>query len=171
MALGEYVSVSSQRDSQRALIEKERRDLTEEPEEEFAELAALYEQKGLSPETSRQVAAELTSHDVLSAHLSAELNIDQDAVVSPWHAAFASAVSFFIGAVLPMLAILLPPASWRVPVTFVAVLIALAITGALGARIGGGSKTRAGVRVVIGGAVALAVTFLIGRILGATGII
>ncbi|HEV7167461.1 MAG TPA: VIT family protein [Micrococcaceae bacterium] len=171
MALGEYVSVSSQRDSQHALIEKERRELTEQPEEEFAELVALYEQKGLSPETSRQVAAELTKHDVLSAHLSVELNIDEDDVVSPWHAAFASAVSFFIGAVLPLLAILLPPASWRVPVTFVAVLVALATTGALGARIGGGSKTRAGVRVVVGGAVALAVTFLIGRILGATGIV
>ena len=171
MALGEYVSVSSQRDSQHALIEKERRELTEQPEEEFAELVALYEQKGLSPETSRQVAAELTKHDVLSAHLSVELNIDEDDVVSPWHAAFASAVSFFIGAVLPLLAILLPPVSWRVPVTFVAVLVALATTGALGARIGGGSKTRAGVRVVVGGAVALAVTFLIGRILGATGIV
>jgi VIT1/CCC1 family predicted Fe2+/Mn2+ transporter len=171
MALGEYVSVSSQRDSQYALIEKERRELAEQPEEEFAELVALYEQKGLSQETSRQVAAELTQHDMLCAHLSIELNIDEDDVVSPWHAALASAVSFLIGAVLPMLAILLPPASWRVPVTFIAVLFALAVTGALGARIGGGSKTRAGVRVVIGGAVALAVTFFIGRILGATGIV
>lgn len=171
MALGEYVSVSSQSDSQRALIEKERRELAEQPDEELAELAGIYRQKGLSPETAHQVALELTEHDALAAHLSAELHIDENDVVSPWHAAFASAVSFIVGAILPLLAILLPPAAWRVPVTFAAVLVALAITGGLGAFIGGGSKTRAGVRVVVGGALALAVTFLIGRLLGASGIV
>ena len=109
MALGEYVSVSSQSDSQKALIEKERRELAEQPEEELAELTAIYESKGLRPETARKVAAELTEHDALAAHLSAELNIDEDDIVSPWHAAFASAIAFTLGAVLPMLAILLPP--------------------------------------------------------------
>jgi VIT1/CCC1 family predicted Fe2+/Mn2+ transporter len=171
MALGEYVSVSSQSDSQKALIEKERQELAEEPAEELAELAAIYQDKGLSPETARQVARELTEHNALAAHLSAELNIDEEDIVSPWHAAFASAVAFTIGAVLPMLAILLPPPAIRVPLTFVAVLVALALTGALGAWIGGGSKARAAMRVVLGGALALAATFTIGNLLGASGVV
>jgi len=171
MALGEYVSVSSQSDSQRALIEKERRELAEQPEEELAELADLYQAKGLSEPTAKKVAEELTEHDALAAHLSIELNINEHDVVSPWHAAVASASSFIIGAILPMLAILLPPEAWRVPVTFVAVLLALAVTGWLGAFIGGGSRARAAARVVIGGAVALAATFIIGHLLGATGVV
>ncbi len=170
MALGEYVSVSSQKDSQHDLIEKERRELAEQPEEELAELAAIYQGKGLSPETAQQVATELTAHDALAAHLSAELHIDETDIVSPWHAAFASAVAFLIGAILPMLAILLPPQNIRVPLTFAAVLIALAATGAIGAWIGGGSQMKAAIRVVIGGAAALVATFLIGSWLGASGI-
>lgn len=102
MALGEYVSVSSQSDSQRAVIEKERRELAEQPEAELAELAAIYVGKGLNPETARRVAEELMDHDALAAHLSAELNIDEADVVSPWNAALASAVSFLIGGVLPL---------------------------------------------------------------------
>jgi Uncharacterized membrane protein len=171
MALGEYVSVSSQRDSQRALIAKEMRELAEMPEAELAELTGLYEAKGLRPETARQVAEELTAHDALGAHLSAELDIDPDDVVSPWHAAFASAIAFMIGGLLPFLAILLPPSALRVPVTFVAVLLALAITGAVGARIGGSGVWRATARIVIGGALALLVTFAIGRLLGTTGVV
>jgi VIT1/CCC1 family predicted Fe2+/Mn2+ transporter len=171
MALGEYVSVSSQSDSQRALIEKERRELAEEPEEELLELAGIYEAKGLSAETAMTVAVELTRKDALGAHLSAELGIDEDDVVSPWHAAFASAAAFTVGAVLPLLAILLPPTELRVPVTFVAVLAALALTGGLGAQVGGGSKLRAAVRVVVGGFVALLATFLIGNLLGASGLV
>ncbi|NYE95200.1 VIT1/CCC1 family predicted Fe2+/Mn2+ transporter [Psychromicrobium silvestre] len=171
MAVGEYVSVSSQSDSQRALIEKERIELAEMPEQELAELAGLYQAKGLSPETAQLVARELTEHDALGAHLAAELNIDADDVVSPWHAALASAVAFTLGAILPMLAILLPPESWRIPVTFAVVLIALALTGALAAHIGGSSKLRAAVRVVIGGALALMATFGIGWLLGTTGVV
>ncbi|MCU1517800.1 MAG: protein of unknown function transrane, partial [Pseudarthrobacter sp.] len=171
MALGEYVSVSSQKDSQQALIHKERRELLEQPEEELAELAAIYQSKGLSTETALTVARELTAHDALGAHLSAELNIDETDIVSPWHAAFASAMAFLIGAVLPMLAILLPPADIRVPLTFAAVLVALAATGALGAWIGGGSKWRAALRVVVGGALALVATFSIGNLLGASGVL
>ncbi|MET3952359.1 VIT family protein [Arthrobacter sp. UYEF36] len=170
MALGEYVSVSSQKDSQRALIEKERRELEEQPDEELEELAAIYQGKGLTADTARTVAKELTAHDALGAHLSAELHIDETDIVSPWHAAFASAAAFLVGAVLPMLAILLPPENIRVPLTFVAVLVALALTGAIGAWIGGGSKMKAAVRVVIGGAAALVATFLIGSWLGASGI-
>ncbi len=171
MALGEYVSVSSQRDSEHALIAKEKRELAEMPEEEFEELAGLYEAKGLSPATARQVAHELTEHDVLAAHLSAELNIDQDDVVSPWHAAIASAIAFTIGGILPLLSILFLPASIRIIVTFVVVLIALAITGYVAAYIGGSSRGRAMVRVVIGGALALIATFLIGSLLGTSGVV
>ena len=171
MALGEYVSVSSQSDSERALIAKERRELAEQSDAELAELAGLYEAKGLTPATAHQVAVELTEHDALTAHLSAELNIDPEDLVSPWRAAFASAVAFIAGALLPLVVILLAPAGIRVPITFVAVLVALALTGAIGAHLGGSSKARAAVRVVVGGAVALVVTYGIGRALGASGVV
>lgn len=171
MALGEYVSVSSQSDSEKALIAKERAELRDMPAEELDELTALYRAKGLSESTATQVAIELTEHDALAAHLSIELNIDQDDVVSPWHAAAGSAAAFTIGAILPMLAILLPPAGWRIPVTFVAVLMALAVTGTLSATIGGSSRLRATLRVVIGGALALAATYGVGVLLGASGVV
>lgn len=171
MALGEYVSVSSQSDSEKALIAKERAELRDMPAEELDELTALYRAKGLSESTATQVAIELNEHDALAAHLSIELNIDQDDVVSPWHAAAASAAAFTIGAILPMLAILLPPADWRIPVTFVAVLMALAVTGTLSATIGGSSRLRATLRVVIGGALALAATYGVGVLLGASGVV
>jgi VIT1/CCC1 family predicted Fe2+/Mn2+ transporter len=171
MALGEYVSVSSQSDSEHALIEKERLELATMPEAELAELTGLYRAKGLSADTARQVALELTEHDALAAHLSVELNIDQTDVVSAWHAALASALAFTVGAILPLLAILLPPPGWRVPVTFIAVLIALAITGTVGAQLGGSSRRKAAVRVVIGGAIALGATYGIGHLLGATGLV
>lgn len=171
MALGEYVSVSSSSDSQKALIAKEKRELREQPEEELAELAALYQERGLTPGTAMQVAKELTAHDALAAHLHAELNIQDDDVVSPWHAAFASAVAFLLGATLPMLAMLLPPAELRIPITFAAVLVALAATGAVGAWLGGAKVFRASFRVVLGGALALMATLLIGTWLGGTGVV
>ncbi len=115
MALGEYVSVSSQRDSERALLALEKRELAEQPQEEFAELVALYQRKGLQLITATQVARELTDHDALAAHLDAELHLDPDDMANPWQAAGASALSFTLGALLPLLAILLPPAQWRVP--------------------------------------------------------
>ncbi|ACL38212.1 protein of unknown function DUF125 transmembrane [Pseudarthrobacter chlorophenolicus A6] len=170
MALGEYVSVSSQSDSQRALIEKERQELHDDPDGELEELAAIYQAKGLTEATARTVAAELTEHDALGAHLEAELKIDEASVASAWHAAFASAIAFTIGAVLPLLAILLPPAEIRVPLTFVAVVVALAITGTVSARIGGSSKRKATLRLVIGGALAMAFTYGVGLLLGTTGI-
>lgn len=171
MALGEYVSVSSQRDSQQALIAKERQELKDHPESELEELAGLYEAKGLSPATARQVALERTAHNAIAAHLEVELQISEDEIVSPWHAAFASALAFLLGAVLPLVAILLPPAAVRIPVTFAAVLIALAITGTVGAKIGGSPLLRPTLRVLIGGALALIVTFAIGLLLGTSGII
>ena len=171
MALGEYVSVSSQRDSERALIAKEREELRTMPEAELAELTELYRQRGLSDETAQKVAVELTAHDALAAHLEVELGIDQEDLVNPWHAAISSAISFTVGALLPLLAILLPPPAWRVPVTFVAVLIALAATGWISAKVGGAAPLRASLRLVLGGALALAATWLIGTLLGTTGIV
>ncbi len=166
MALGEYVSVSTQRDTEMALLAKERRELAEEPEAEFDELVGLYEAKGLSPETARSVAEELTERDAFAAHIDIELGIDPDGLTNPWHAAISSAVSFTVGALLPMLAILLTPPPARIPVTFVAVLIALGITGWVSARLGGADPVRATQRVVIGGALAMAVTYAIGRLVG-----
>jgi VIT1/CCC1 family predicted Fe2+/Mn2+ transporter len=171
MALGEYVSVSSQRDSEHAMIEKEKRELAETPEEELIELAGLYQQKGLRPETARQVAIELTERDALRAHLSTELNIDPDDVVSPWYAALSSAVAFLCGGVLPLLAILLPPEPARVPAVFLAVVVALGVTGGIGALLGESSARKAVVRVIVGGAAALSATFIIGNLLGTSGLI
>lgn len=166
MALGEYVSVSSQRDSEHALIEKERRELAEAPDAEFAELVGLYEARGLSTETATRVATELTASDALKAHLSVELNIDADDVVSPWTAAFASAVAFTVGALLPLLTILLLPVEVRVAATFAAVLLALAVTGYVAAWIGGARRGRAVVRMVVGGALALGATYVVGSLFG-----
>lgn len=166
MALGEYVSVSSQRDSEHALIEKERRELAEAPDAEFTELVGLYEARGLSTETATRVAAELTASDALKAHLSVELNIDADDVVSPWTAAFASAVAFTVGALLPLLTILLLPVEVRVIATFAAVLLALAVTGYVAAWIGGARRGRAVVRMVVGGALALGATYVVGSLFG-----
>ena len=170
MAVGEYISVSSQRDSQRALIAKERQELLSRPDEELEELAGLYQAQGLSSETAKQVALELTAHDALAAHLSAELNIDESEVASPWAAAGSSAVAFVSGAILPFAAIVLLPEAVRIPLTFVIVAMVLAGTGALGARIGGSPLLRATVRVTVGGALALAATFIIGSLLGTTGV-
>ena len=168
MALGEYVSVSSQSDSQRSRIDQQKRELRDDPAGELDVLTELYQERGLAPATARQVAVELTGQDALKAHLSMELNIVEDEVANPWHAAGASALAFTLGAILPMLAILLPPAELRVPVTFLAVLVALAATGALGAALGGSRILRATVRVVLGGAAALFVTWLVGTLLGVT---
>ncbi len=170
MALGEYVSVSSQRDTERTLLAKERAELEAYPEEELDELAALYRAKGLSANTAQQVAEELTAKDAFAAHVDAELGIDPDALTNPWHAAGASAVAFVVGALLPLLAILLPPASARVAVTFAVVLLALAITGALSAAIGGAQRGPAITRLVVGGALAMAVTYGVGQLVGTTGI-
>lgn len=167
MALGEYVSVSSQADSQEALIEKEKTELAQEPEAELDELTAILMQRGLSERTARSAAIELTQEDALHAHLDFELGIDAEDIPSPWTAALASAGAFFIGSMLPTLLILLCPVAWRVPATFIGVLIALAITGTLGAKWGGSPKYgRAALRVVIGGALALATTYGIGLLLG-----
>lgn len=167
MALGEYVSVSSQVDSQEALIEKEKKELAQDPEEELNELTAILMGRGLSAKTARAAAVELTEENALHAHLDFELGIDAEDIPSPWSAALASASAFFIGSMLPVLLILLTPAAVRIPATFIGVLFALAITGSLGAKWGGSPKLgRAAARVVIGGALALAASYGIGMLLG-----
>jgi VIT1/CCC1 family predicted Fe2+/Mn2+ transporter len=166
MALGEYVSVSSQRDTERTLIRQESQELTDEPSDELEELTSLYEGEGLTEATAREVAEELTAHDALEAHMKEELHIDPHDLANPWQAAGASAVSFTVGAVLPLIAVLLPPIAWRVPTCIAAVLLALAITGVLSARLGGTEPRRAVVRVVVGGAFGLGLTYAVGRLFG-----
>lgn len=166
MALGEYVSVSSQRDTERALLAKERRELKEDPAAELDELASLLEGRGLSPSTARTAAEELTDHNAFAAHAVVELGITPGELSNPWVAAFSSAVAFTVGALLPLVAILLPPMDYRVPVTMFAVLLALAITGVVSARLGGASAGKAVARNVIGGALALGATYLVGHLFG-----
>ncbi|WP_405489867.1 VIT family protein [Nocardia sp. NBC_00511] len=170
MAVGEYVSVSTQRDTEQALLKQEKRELAEEPEFELNELTEIYRGKGLSEQTARQVAEELTAHDAFAAHAEAELRLDPQDLTNPWHAALSSAVSFTLGAILPILAILLPPTQWRIPVCFAAVLVALAVTGSVSARFGRSDPRRAVLRVVIGGALAMLITYGIGQLAGVSGL-
>lgn len=166
MAVGEYVSVSSQRDSERAALDLERQELAQDPEAELAELTELLAGRGLSREVAREAAEQLTERDALRAHARVELGIEPDELANPWHAAFASLVAFTVGAMLPLLAIVLPEASARVPVTVVAVLGALTLCGVVSARLGGAPVPRAVLRNVLGGGLAMAVTYAAGTWLG-----
>ncbi len=167
MSLGEYVSVSSQRDAEKQLLAEEHRELIEQPEAELAELTEIYRQKGLRPETARQVAKELTAADALGAHAEAELGIDPDDLMNPLTAGVASALAFVLGALLPLLAITLPPVTARVPVTVAVTLAALALLGWLSARAGNTDPRRSVFRVLVGGSAALAITYAIGNATGA----
>jgi VIT1/CCC1 family predicted Fe2+/Mn2+ transporter len=166
MAAGEYVSVSSQRDAERALLDQERRELAEMPESELDELAALYEEKGLTPVLAREVAEQLTARDALAAHAEAELKIDPDELTSPWQAAIASFLAFTVGSLLPLLAFLLPTGDLRVSVTVAVGVVALALTGSVSAQLGQAPRLPAIVRNVAGGIVAMAVTYGIGHLIG-----
>ncbi|MFD7335894.1 VIT family protein [Streptomyces violascens] len=169
MAAGEYVSVSTQRDSEKAALATERRELKESPEAELAELTGLLVGRGLSEEVAREAAVQLTERDALRAHARVELGIDPDDLTNPWHAAWASFFAFTAGALLPLLAIVLPPSSIRLYVTVGSVLAALALTGWWSARLGVAPVGRAVVRNVGGGAVAMGVTYGVGVLLGAVG--
>ena len=168
MAVGEYVSVSAQRDTEKALLDKERRELAEMPEEELAELAGLYQAKGLQPELALEVATQLHAHDALAAHAETELGIDPDQLTSPWVAAVSSAVSFTVGSVLPLVAIIFAPTDLKIVVTVAAVALALVITGYLSARVGGTPMGRSILRNLAGGLLAMGVTYWIGRLVGHT---
>ncbi|WP_370096992.1 VIT family protein [Streptacidiphilus sp. MAP12-20] len=168
MAAGEYVSVSTQRDSERAALDQERRELARTPEAELTELTGLYVAKGLTEELAHQVAVQLTAHDALAAHAETELGIDPNELTNPWHAAGASFLAFTVGALLPLLAIVLPPTSARVPVTVAAVIAALVVCGWISARLGGARVPPAVARNVAGGALAMAITYAAGLLLNAS---
>jgi len=167
MALGEYVSVSAQRDTEQALLRQERRELRADPSAELDELTGRYEAKGLSAATARTVAEELTDHDPLIAHAEVELGFDPSDLTNPWHAALSSALAFSVGALLPLIAILAAPIALRIPVTVAAVLLALVVTGAVSARLGRAPKSRAVLRNFVGGGLALAITYVVGHLIGA----
>ena len=166
MAAGEYVSVSTQRDSERAILAMEAVELRQMPETEQRELARLYRDKGLSAETADLVAAELTAQDALTAHADVEFGIDPSGLTNPWHAAWASMLAFTLGAVLPLLVVALVPDGVRLPVTVAVVAAALALTGFASARLGYSPPLRAVARNVTGGMVAMAVTYVVGALVG-----
>jgi VIT1/CCC1 family predicted Fe2+/Mn2+ transporter len=166
MAMGEYVSVSSQRDSERADLDIERRSLVANPDGELAELAAIYEGRGLDSNLAQQVAVKLHEHNALAAHARDELGFDHEDLAKPVQAALASALSFSVGAIVPIAATLAVRGSKNVVPIVVASLIMLAISGAVGAYIGGGHKIRAAARVFVGGGAAMAITFAIGHLIG-----
>lgn len=166
MAVGEYVSVSSQRDSEAADVEREKHELLTEPEDELRELAGIYEKRGLTRELAIEVAQQLSARDQLGAHLRDELGIDPQALSQPLQAAWISAVSFATFAVVPIVALLLAPAQLQSQTIAAASLIALGSLGAFGAHLGGASKLRGALRVTIGGSLAMAVTAGIGHVLG-----
>ncbi|GAB7032941.1 VIT family protein [Streptomyces sp. NPDC021749] len=170
MAAGEYVSVSTQRDSEKAALALERRELATAPQAELVELTDLLEGKGLERQLAREVAEQLTEHDALRAHAEVELGIDPDELTNPWHAAAASFLAFTAGALLPLLAIVLPPAAHRLWITVAAVLVALAGCGWSSARMGAAPPGRAVLRNAGGGALAMAVTYVAGTLLGAAGV-
>jgi VIT1/CCC1 family predicted Fe2+/Mn2+ transporter len=163
MAAGEYVSVSSQRDAEQADIRLEERELRADP---ASELAAIYERRGLTPDLARQVASALSLQGALKAHARDELGLDEERMARPLQAAWASAVSFSVGAVLPLLASSLSPSGSRVVITVAVTLVVLALLGDLGARLGGAPWRPAAMRVVLWGAVAMAITAGIGAVVG-----
>ncbi|RSM77223.1 hypothetical protein DL991_22100 [Amycolatopsis sp. WAC 01375] len=166
MAGGEYVSVSTQRDTERAQLRLEKRELKEMPEAEERELAEIYEEKGLSPELAAEVARELTEKDALQAHAEAELGIDPDNLTSPWQAAWASFVAFTVGALLPLLSIVWTPTSARVWACASAVVVGLALTGFVSAKLGDARVGRALARNVGVGALTMLVTYYVGVLFG-----
>jgi len=166
MAAGEYVSVSSQKDSEKADIAIEKRSIANNPDEELAELAWIYEQRGLDSELAKQVAQQLHDHDAVAAHVRDELGIDHAALANPLQAAITSATAFSIGAAVPIVAALIASSSAGVWAITVSALIALAISGAVGAILGGGHRLVAALRVLVGGGAAMAVTYVIGHLLG-----
>lgn len=166
MGIGEYVSVSSQRDAERAQLQREAAWQKERPEWELEQLVQLNMETGMSEATARQAALEQHQKDPLSIHAKMHLGIDPDDLVNPWHAGAASFIAFTTGAILPTLGAVLLPVSWRIPAVFVTVIVMLAATGYISGTIGQAKRRRAVWRNVIGGALAMAITFGIGSALG-----
>jgi VIT1/CCC1 family predicted Fe2+/Mn2+ transporter len=170
MAAGEYVSVSSQRDAERADIRLEERELRRDPAGELRELAGLYEQRGLPPALATEVAVTLSRRGALAAHARDELGLDEQRRARPFQAAWTSALSFSAGAVLPLLAVAATPAPARVGATVVVTLTALGLLGDVGARLGGAPRRPATARVIAWGSVAMAITAGIGALVGTVAV-
>ena len=170
MAVGEFVSVSAQRDSEQADIAREKEELATSPEAELQELAGIYRHHGLDKDLAMKVAKQLSTHDQLGAHLRDELGIDARRRARPLQAAWISGVSFAAFALLPILGLLAAPASLRLVAIAVVTLVSLGALGLLGGRLGGASVSRAALRVTLGGALAMAITAGIGRLLGIAGV-
>jgi VIT1/CCC1 family predicted Fe2+/Mn2+ transporter len=167
MAVGEYVSVSSQKDSEEEDIAIERRSIAKNHDKELAELAGIYEQRGLTPKLALDVAKQLHAHDAVAAHARDELGIDHESLAKPVQASLASAVAFSVGALVPVAAALVSGQHGSGRAIIVSSLIALGISGAIGAFIGGGNKLKAALRVFVGGGLAMAITALVGHLTGA----
>ena len=166
MAVGEYVSVSSQRDAEQADIEREKRELASQPQAELHELAMIYVKRGLEKDLAMKVAEQLSARDRLGAHLRDELGIEQASLARPTQAAWISAASFASFALVPIAALLVAPTALRIPTIAALSLVSLAALGAFGGHLGGAPLGRASLRVTLGGALAMAVTAAIGRVLG-----
>ena len=166
MAAGEYVSVSTQRDSEKAMLALEAEELEKMPETEQRELARMWREKGLSRETAERVAAELTEHDALRAHAEIEFGIDPDELTNPWHAAWASMVAFTVGGLIPLLIVAFTPEAARIAVTVSVVAFALGLAGWVSARLGISPRLPAIIRNVSGGLLAVGITYLIGAVVG-----
>ncbi len=169
MAAGEYVSVSSQSDVEKADLARESKELAANPQAELKELAEIYVGRGLEPTLAQEVARQLMAKDALSAHARDELGISKTQRARPVQAAMASAASFTVGAIPPLAMVLLAPAAWLTPAVAAASLVFLVALGAVGAKIGGAPVLRATLRVALWGSLALAVTAGIGRAFGAVG--
>ena len=167
MAAGEYVSVSSQADSEKADMERERKELVADPPAELNELTAIYISRGLDKPLARQVAEQMTKHDALAAHVRDELGILDMQAANPIQAAVASAVAFAVGGILPIITVLITPTQYCIPVVGATTLVFLAILGALAGLTGGASATVGAVRVAFWGALAMAATALVGWLFGA----
>ncbi|RYL94286.1 VIT family protein [Sporolactobacillus sp. THM7-4] len=165
MGGGEYVSVSTQKDTEKAVVEAEKIRLREDYAGEVKELAEIYMENGLSKDLSQKVAEELMKKDAIAAHAAAELGVNPNEYVNPWHAAFSSMISFSLGSILPFLSILLMPVAIRVALTVFSVLAALAITGYISAHLGGAPKRPAIVRNVIVGALTMIITYTVGHLI------
>jgi VIT1/CCC1 family predicted Fe2+/Mn2+ transporter len=167
MAAGEYVSVSSQSDTENADLDRERRELSEQPEFELEELAQVYEERGVDRETAIAVAKQMTAHNDLAAHARDELGISEITTAKPLQAAAASALTFIVGAAAPLLVVPFAPANTLIPAVAIISLVCLATLGALGAKIGGAPLSPAVLRVSLWGAIAMAVTAAVGQAFGA----
>ncbi len=166
MAVGEYVSVSTQRDTERAFIDREKELLASDPKSQLEDLASFYEQKGVSKKTALQFARELSANDPVKAHLEAELKLDEEDLTNPLTAGIASFFSFGLGALIPLVAAVASPDKTRIPITLVAVVVGLFLTGYYSAKFGGANKRAAVIRVLVGGIAAMAVTYAVGRAFG-----